>query len=246
MRFFAAAVVALLGNVQPAATHYLWQSNDDGGEITTTLTFSESAGQPGADYVLQMIVNMTEVYARGTVNSSMQELSTVESGSALVADIPGELRGMAYALESKVPYGLFDIDGQTVLLRYWASAPAVTTPNDWFDVQDILANTFEVTLRDPYMNDGNQVAATMAKPPPKSTDSAFCLAVASNSGCCLACGYLWSEDGACVTETAADNAYCLSLEVPAQRGCCSYCGHSWSEEEGVCVSGALVEAWAAQ
>mmetsp|Transcript_18419 Transcript_18419/g.36820 ORF Transcript_18419/g.36820 Transcript_18419/m.36820 type:complete len:126 (+) Transcript_18419:269-646(+) len=41
-------------------------------------------------------------------------------------------------MESFVPYGIFTESGPTSLLQYYTSASEVSTPNDWFAVQDDL------------------------------------------------------------------------------------------------------------
>jgi len=54
-------------------------------------------------------------------------------------------------------------DSLRSLHQYYTSAPQITTPNDWFPVQDMLKNKFEVTLRDPYMSKESDLVSVGVK-----------------------------------------------------------------------------------
>ena len=155
MKGLALAALAVGG----ATGHYVWLAND-ASAATATITFSEAAGQPGVGAILASVEPATTARARARAASPWANLTLVaadEGGGmgALVGAVPAALSasGAVYALEASVPYGLFEEGDATVNLAYYASAPAVAAPNDWFAVQDALANRFEVTLRDPYMDE---------------------------------------------------------------------------------------------
>ena len=54
------------------------------------------------------------------------------------------------AVEAAAPYGLHTIAGVPVFLKYYASAPRVTDPQQWGLVQTSLQNDLSITLRDPF------------------------------------------------------------------------------------------------
>ena len=98
------------------------------------------------------------------VSGSSVDVKAVRDGSkgSIRGSLPPDL-APPYAMESFVPYGIFTESGPTSLLQYYTSASEVSTPNDWFAVQDDLKNLFEVTLRDPYMKaDGTGVGSKVS------------------------------------------------------------------------------------
>ena len=138
--------------------HYVWQRVD--ADLTkTSLTFGEKAGQPGLMAMTRSIVDISKIYF--AVPTDTEHTSTVLNGTLTrvehdKATIDASLPSTAsapLALESFVNYGLFsESDPENPsLLQYYTTAPVITTPNDWFSVQDLLTNTLEITLRDPYM-----------------------------------------------------------------------------------------------
>lgn len=77
-------------------------------------------------------------------------------------------------------------------------------------------------------------AAPQAKASAMMPEESFCEKVADNSGCCPACGYVWSGDK-CTTNEPATTPYCKELTEPKHGGCCVFCGNVWSAAEGKCV-----------
>lgn len=99
------------------------------------VTFSAN-GAPGAH------PPATKLFAQ-RVNSTRKQLHLESSNdNEFVANIPVQV---PFLLEA----GANSSAGR---VQYYASADRVTTPNDWFAIQDSATNAFEVTLRDPYMH----------------------------------------------------------------------------------------------
>ena len=140
-----------------ANSHYIWQDVSDDLE-STSLTFSEHAGQPGMRAFLDGIkdkLSITQATADDTTEVAFSEKRDGAVNGEFFAPLPNV--APPYALEAACPYGIFTEAGPTALLKYYTSSPQITTPNDWFPVQDLLKNQFEVTLRDPYMSTGGKV-----------------------------------------------------------------------------------------
>ncbi|GMI01917.1 hypothetical protein TrLO_g8128 [Triparma laevis f. longispina] len=134
-------------------SHYIWQTISD-DLSSTSLTFSEHAGSPGAHFFLSSLkdkLSIAQATADGSTIVPFLEKRDGATNGEFLATLPSSVNP-PYALETACPYGIFTEAGPTALLQYYTSSPQITTPNDWFEIQDLLKNTFEVTLRDPYMS----------------------------------------------------------------------------------------------
>ena len=102
---------------------------------------------------------LSSIAPKLSVSLSGSAVATSVKRSGAKGSIVGDLSpGLAapYALESFTDYGIFTESGPTSLLQYYTTASEVSEPNDWFGVQDALANKFEVTLRDPWMSSSEE------------------------------------------------------------------------------------------
>ena len=114
--------------------HFVWQTDND--DNTTSLVFSETAGKAGLKVFLSSLEAVTEMSFQGTQDEDVrQNLTFTTEGSmeaaSFVASLPNGTTA-PYVLESFVPYGIFSEGGATALLQYYATAPKVATPNDWY------------------------------------------------------------------------------------------------------------------
>ncbi|GMI27597.1 hypothetical protein TeGR_g11753, partial [Tetraparma gracilis] len=154
------SLLALLALALPASGHYVWQSVS-GDLSSTSLTFSEKAGSPGKMFLLARLQDklaVTFTSAADGAAPSQLPVAAERAGAAggrLLAALPASYAAEAAALEAAADYGIFTEGGPAANLQYYTSAARVTAPNDWFAVQDLLGNAFEVTLRDPYMSAGS-------------------------------------------------------------------------------------------
>ena len=137
LRYYALIIIATT-----AHSHYVWQTTS-GAE--TTVAFSEN-GLPGNKNILGAIVNITTGRVE-PVGGAASSLTFTQRDAVLAA--PLTTTGPA-AVEAAAPYGLHTIAGVPVFLKYYASAPRVTDPQQWGLVQTSLQNDLSITLRDPF------------------------------------------------------------------------------------------------
>lgn len=118
------------------------------------VTFGEKAGVAGPAFFIPMVASKIEV---ALVNSSgkfdlpLSAHNVSGGGGELTIGIDS---APPFSLNLACNFGIFaeDPSKPASLLKYHSSADVVTTPNDWFTVQDWNTQKgLEVTIRDPYM-----------------------------------------------------------------------------------------------
>jgi len=157
---FAAATVAGASDAADRGrhTHYvpptpsptptypkLWAQRDFAAG-TVNLTFGGAPHAPGAVVATAVDgVAASAQAASATANRTSLPLAPAGSDGSVLSAALGETYGEKFLLEAS------GAGGTHAAVKYWANADAVTTPNDWFVIQDLATAELEVTLRDPYM-----------------------------------------------------------------------------------------------
>lgn len=134
------------------SAHFLWLK--ERGLSEAVVTFDEKAGVPGPAFFLPMVqdkISMSLVNASGTVKLQLAAQNTSGGNAELTTAIDS---APPFSLKLASTFGIFNEDPAkpTALLKYYSNADLVTTPNDWFKVQDWnMQEGLEVTIRDPWM-----------------------------------------------------------------------------------------------
>merc|ERR1719393_162281 len=135
---------------QAAVGHYVWLSEPADRNDEAVITFGEG-GQPGPAVFLNMIADKVSLNLCSSTSNSTLALARRHTspfgvlGEELVAHIDST---PPFSLYATATFGLF----HGTLLKYYASADVVTTPNDWFKVQDWKGDAgLDLTIRDPWM-----------------------------------------------------------------------------------------------
>lgn len=148
-----AGAVTLLFMMSTASAHFIWMDvESSGGRHEARLTFSEAAGSPGPEMLLDLIVNSTSLYLAVSGSARRPIPLTKKRDGLMQYELvsSSSLPAAPFMLEALCTFGIFG-PNHDELLTYSASADRVTMPHDWFWIQDAAKAALEVTLRDPWM-----------------------------------------------------------------------------------------------
>jgi len=169
------------------------------------ITFGEKAGVPGPAFFLPMVeskLHLSLVNSSGKVNLQLSAQNTSGGGGELTTSLESSL---PFSFNLACTFGIFNEDSTKPisLLKYYSNADMVTTPNDWFQVQDWSTKKgLEVTIRDPWM-----------KRPPEQFGLGLGVASGGPGDECKAGGGSDQDGEACVVAVIRFNGQLLASNV---------------------------------
>lgn len=193
-------VLALIAGVN---AHFLWLQTDTSAH-TCTMTFGETAAAGNSQF-LDMLLNITHAGTQqvGSATPTPLKFTKKEVGSGNAIAIAPTSATAPFLLEATADFGVFSEGGGAPrLLKYYANSDRVIYPNDWFGINAISKSMLEVTLRDPYTNQGPTTYSSLDNMHPASAAGDQCPP-----------GDAWFDGEACVVAMAQFNQTLISREA---------------------------------